>query len=161
MTPFAFTPSLISVPTFSPTLDGTQYTCTVTWNVAAQRYYLNCFNLSGERIFTVPVVESPPALDILAMSWDINTQTVQIQTRVNHGFPVGAEVLLLIENAFPSTYNGTALCLATGKDTLSYYLATNPGKATLLGDIGQLISMCAGYFNSTLIFRTGQFEVRP
>lgn len=41
---------------FIATLDGQQYTCTVTWNVFGQRYYLNIFTLDGTRILTIALV---------------------------------------------------------------------------------------------------------
>ena len=64
MTIFAFQPSQTSPYQFQPTFDGQEYTCIVTWNVFGQRYYVSCYNLAGDRIFTVPMVGSPLDYDI-------------------------------------------------------------------------------------------------
>ncbi len=61
---FAFAPSRRAVPQFSPTLDGSQYLCTVTWNLFGQRYYLGCYDLSGALQFFVAMVGSPLDYDI-------------------------------------------------------------------------------------------------
>jgi hypothetical protein len=160
MTPYLFTPSTITVPSFSPILDGSTYNCTITWNVSAQRYYLNCFNMDGQRVFTVPVVESVPSIPINSLSWDINTKTATAVTSYNHNFSIGQEVIMVIEGATPGAYNGTVMCLMTGPNSFRYYIPTDPGTATTFGYANYLISLTAGYFASTLIFRNSVFEVR-
>jgi hypothetical protein len=64
VTTYAFSPSVTSVFTFQPTLDGQTYNCTVTWNLAGQRWYLNVYNLSGDLIVSRAMVgsdiNSPP-----------------------------------------------------------------------------------------------------
>jgi len=40
-------------------------------------------------------------------------------------------------------------------------MQSDPGTVTSAGEVSFLINMCAGYFNSTMIFRNGQFEVNP
>lgn len=62
---FAFSPSATTTFNFQPTLDGTLYNVTVTWNVFGQRYYVNVFSQQGARICTVPMTASPN-------DWDIN-----------------------------------------------------------------------------------------
>ena len=48
---------------FTPVLDGSVYNCRITWNIAAQRWYLNITNNSGRRLLTVPVIASPQNRD--------------------------------------------------------------------------------------------------
>ena len=64
MTTFLFQPSNTTPFQFQPTLDGNIYNCVVTWNLFGQRYYLNCMDLSGNLIFCVAMVGSPPDRDI-------------------------------------------------------------------------------------------------
>ena len=59
-----FTPSATANFQFQPTLDGNTYTAIVTWNVAAQRYYINLYDLSNTRILTIAMVASPVGFDI-------------------------------------------------------------------------------------------------
>jgi hypothetical protein len=49
---------------FSPVLDGMVYRCQMKWNIAAQRWYLEITDNSGNRILTVPAVASPVGYDI-------------------------------------------------------------------------------------------------
>lgn len=49
---------------FSPILDGKIYDCRMKWNIAAQRWYLNITDNSGNRKLTMPVVASPVGYDI-------------------------------------------------------------------------------------------------
>jgi hypothetical protein len=158
---FPFHPSSIEAPTFSANLDGDQYNCSVTWNVAAQRYYVNCFNLSGARVFTVALVETPRALTIDQLAWNINRKVVQALLSVEHFFPLGQEVLLTLEGADQPLYNGTFLCLVDGPKTFSYYVGSDPGHAQQFGSVSQLVNLGGGYFNSTLVYRDNAFEVRP
>jgi hypothetical protein len=64
MTTFAFTPSNTTPFQFQPTLDGDIYNCLVKWGLFGQRWYLVCSDLSGNPIFTVAMVGSPPGYDI-------------------------------------------------------------------------------------------------
>lgn len=60
MTDFAFIPSVASLPyTFQPTLDGQPYSALIWWNVQAQRCYITVSDLSGNAIFTLPLIASP------------------------------------------------------------------------------------------------------
>lgn len=64
MTTFAFVPSSTSPFSFQPTFDGATYNVTVTWNIFGLRYYLNCSDMSGNPIFTLPLIGSPITDDI-------------------------------------------------------------------------------------------------
>jgi len=59
-----FAPTLAQPFQFQPTLDNQVYTCVVLWNVAGQRYYLNCYTLAGTLVFSRAMVGSPPDYDI-------------------------------------------------------------------------------------------------
>lgn len=58
MTTYAFTPSSNTAFQFQPTLDGTVFTVTVTWNVWG-RYYVNILTLQGIPVYTMPLIGSP------------------------------------------------------------------------------------------------------
>jgi len=49
---------------FQPTLDGAVYNCIATWNMFGQRWYINCYDLNGVRIFSLPIIGSPLNYDI-------------------------------------------------------------------------------------------------
>lgn len=59
MTTYAFSPSPTAPFQFQPTLDGATYNCVVTWNIFGNRYYVNCYNLSGTLVFCLPLISSP------------------------------------------------------------------------------------------------------
>ncbi|UGC97730.1 hypothetical protein PQD17_gp17 [Pantoea phage PdC23] len=64
MTNYAFTGNETKAITFTPTLDGTVYNASVTWNIAAQRWYITITSGDGTRLITRPMVESPADRDI-------------------------------------------------------------------------------------------------
>ena len=159
---FAFTPSRVSAPTFQPTLDGAQYTCVARWNLFAQRYYLNCTDLDGNRIFALPIVETPPAIAINTLTWSELTGLVTVTTQSRHGYVVGGAVTLTIAGCSPDAYNGAQLVTITGASTFTYPLSSDPGTNIVAGGASQMINMGAGYFTtSSLIYRNGSFEVSP
>jgi len=153
---FPFTPSQVAVPTFQPTLDNNVYVVTVTWNLFGQRYYVNCYDQSNDLIFSVALVETAPGLAIQSLAWNGETLQTILTTVAPHNF-----LKLTVENAVPAAYNGTYLMFVTGPSTLAYNQAAYPGALVTPGDLAYLVSMCAGYFNSTLVFRNNQFEVSP
>jgi hypothetical protein len=59
-----FTPTATQNFQFQPTLDGVVYTCLVTWNVSAQRWYISCYTLSGQLVVSMALVGSPVHYDI-------------------------------------------------------------------------------------------------
>lgn len=73
VTPFVV--SQTQVFQFQATLDGSAYNCTVTWNVDAQRWYLNVFDGTGTRVLTRAVVGSPPGKP-LSLVWGYFTSTL-------------------------------------------------------------------------------------
>ena len=65
MTTFVqFNPSPYANFQFNPTLDGTSYTATCTWNTYAPRYYINIYDNYGTLIVTNPLIASPDDFDI-------------------------------------------------------------------------------------------------
>lgn len=148
-------------PSFQPTLDGSIYTITLNANLFGQRYYLLCTDGLGNTIFNEPLIATPPSAPISTLSWSV-TMGVATVTMVNpHLYPLGSSASLTIEGASPTTWNGTYYMLATGPSTLTFPLMIDPGTMLSPGSLSYLISICAGYFNSTLIFRNGSFEVNP
>ena len=65
MTTFTqFTPAVDSNFSFSPTLDGLQYTVVVTWGLFGQRWIMNLYTLQNVLIVTIPLTGSPDGYDI-------------------------------------------------------------------------------------------------
>lgn len=56
-----FTPTSAGPFQFGATLDGQQYVCNVTWNLWAQRWYLNVYTTEGAVVLARALVASPPA----------------------------------------------------------------------------------------------------
>jgi hypothetical protein len=158
---FPFTPSGVQAPSFQPTLDGQVCTCTIKWNLFGQRYYVQCVDQDDDLVFNVALIESPPAMQLEALSWDAASLTAAATTTEPHGYALGSTINLTLSGASPSGYDGEYDMWATGDDDLMFSLSYNPGQATLFGSVSRLVSMSAGYFSSTLVYRSGQFEVSP
>ena len=148
-------------PSFSPTLDGSVYTITVTWNLFGQRHFVNCYDGSSNLVFTVALVETPPSLALEGLTWSAAALQVTATTLATHGFPIGSVIELTLVGANPATYNGSYDVFITGPSTFQFAMTTDPGSVVSCGSASFVISMCRGYFNSTLIYRNGQFEVSP
>lgn len=161
MTTFDFAPTLQANYQFTPTLDGSQYTALVNWNLFGQRYYLNVSDLEGNLVACLALVGSPDSVNLQALSWLRGRVTAV--TAVPHGYPVGSSIELTVSGVTPDDYNGTYLCLVTAANQLQYDLADFPGASTGLGRVSYDIDLMGGYFASTLVFRSGsqQFEVSP
>lgn len=63
-TTYPFTGDEVKAISFQPTLDGTVYSASVQWNLAAQRWYITITSSDGTRMITRPMVESPDDTDI-------------------------------------------------------------------------------------------------
>lgn len=164
MTIFPFQPSRQSAPQFTPTFDGQQYLVQVTASVRfGQRYYVQCSALDGTPQFFLPLIESDVGKAIESLTWDELTGEAQGVTSAPHGYEIGSSAELTISGASPSDYNGTFYVLITGPNSFSFPLplSTDPGASTVPGVLSYDISMTAGYFNSTLVYRNSQFEVNP
>lgn len=159
-TPFVPNPQVAF--SFQPVLDGATYNVTVTWNVFGQDYYVNIYDLNGNLIVNLPMVGSPPGVNISSLTWANGIVTAQT------AMPVGwvntyATMNLTLTGNTPDAYNGVFQSFITGPSMFTFPLASDPGLATTFGAVYYNISLTAGYFDSTLVFRTQSqnFEVSP
>jgi hypothetical protein len=167
-----FLPSNLVAPKFIVTLDGIDYQTVVTWNVAAQRYYVNIYGSDGTWIVTVPLIQTPPARGIEAVSYD-NLRRVVTVTMVDPSqwpiplssaglsIPPGTIVDYTLDNFDPPVFNATWRSLHVNDTTFSFPLATDPGEVLIVGSVSRLMNMVGGLFNSTFVYRNGAFEVTP
>lgn len=64
MTIIQFSPSLTANVQFQATFDGAAYNVVVTWSLYSKRYYVTVFTLQNRRVYTIPLIGSPPDADI-------------------------------------------------------------------------------------------------
>lgn len=172
MTTFPFTPSSVAPFSFSPTLDGDTYNCTVIWNLFRSSnnqnggWYLNVFSSGGALIVSRALTGSPTGIALESLTWADGTATAE--TAAPHGYNVGSVVALTVSGCAPDAYNGLVNALITGPDTFSYPISADPGPCTTLGMVAYNINLIGGipdkngnYFTSTLVFRqqSQQFEI--
>jgi hypothetical protein len=160
---YPFVPSPRQAPSFMPTLDGNQYNITVIWNVSSRRFYIQCKDLSGNLIFFVPLSETKSNNPLISLSYDSQNTRVIATTRDIIYYGMGSSFNVSIINTIPSGYNGSGMASVLNANQFFYPLSLGnyPGPATTLGSADVLISLCKGYFNSTLIYRNQVFEVNP
>jgi hypothetical protein len=158
---FNFTPSVTAAYQFQPTLDGQVYNCIILWSLFGQRYYIQIADLSGNIIVYEALTGSDTGVNISSLVW--NQGQVTLTTSAPHGYRIGAVIDLTVSGCAPAAYDGRFQCQITGRETLTYSLAANPGTATGFGALTYDISLVSGYFQSTLVFRKPnmQFEVNP
>jgi hypothetical protein len=146
-----------------PTLDGSQYNVTILWNVSSRRSYVQCQDLSGNLIFFVPLVETPPANSLTDLTYDSqNTRVVGTTSSIINA-PVGQSIDMSIIFTTPFGYNGSGIGFVLNENQFTYPLSMGnyPGVVTTLGALDIIISLTKGYFNSTLVYRDRVFEVNP
>jgi hypothetical protein len=155
------------------TFDGDNYNVIVTWNVSAQRYYVNIYALDGTWIVTVPLVQTPPARPMQSVIYDNLRRVITAQMTDPSTWPVplskaglltapGTIVDYTLENFDPAVLNATWRSLQVDVTTFSFPLANDPGEINILGSVTRLINMVGGLFKtSTFIYRNGAFEVNP
>jgi hypothetical protein len=158
---FQFLPNNRQAQSFMPTFDGVLYNVTIYWNISAQRYYVNCKDISGNLIFMVPLVGNMPPFQILSLSYDEFNQRVLAQIDIQYYMRIGRVIQANVINCVPQQYNGSGFLYLLSKDYLFYPMSTNPGPASVLGVVEYYISLTKGYFQSTMIYRNGYFEVNP
>jgi hypothetical protein len=166
-----FIPSNIVAPTFQATLDGNNYRIVVTWNVSAQRYYVNIYDMGGVWIVTVPLVQSPPSRAVEAVSYDIirRVLTVQLVDSIYFPVPIGSNLThpgvivdYTLENFDPPVLNGLQRSLHINDTTFSFPLPDDPGQINILGSVARYMNMVGGIFiTTTFIYRNGAFEINP
>lgn len=156
-----FQPTPRSPFSFQATLDGVVYTVIVTWNTFAQRWYVNVYDQNQILIVCTALVSTPDGQAIQSAAWSAGEVTLNLVEP--HGVQIGRAVRLSIQGILPDAYNGTHICVATASNQLTYALQADPGTVTVLGTAGTLISLVAGFFTSTLIYRetTSSFEISP
>ena len=155
-----FIPSLLQAPSFQVTLDGNIYNVTVTWNLAAQRYYINITQLDGTLVLCRALIGSPVGVEMESAVW--KNGTVTVKTQAPHTLQINATLNLTIEGVTPDGYNGQVSAFIIDQNTFTYLLSADPGKMTVTGSVSQNLDLIEGYFTtSTLVFRTAnsQFEV--
>lgn len=159
---FQYVPNNTAPYEFQPTLDGQAYIATVTWSFFGVRYYVNLYQADGTLVFSLPLVGSPIGTAIQSLTWE--NGYVRAKTIEPHGLLMLATINLSVSNCAPAAYNGEVRGFVTKEDEVMYPLATNPGKATMLGRVDHNVNLAAGYFTeSTLVYRepSQQFEVTP
>jgi hypothetical protein len=109
----------------------------------------------------VPLIECQPAYAIQSITYDEQNSRVVVATDLDHMFPIGEIINADIINCAPNGYNGSGYVTVLSKNEFYYPLMVDPGEPTILGGIEYLISMTEGYFQSTLVYRNGMFEVSP
>lgn len=168
-----FLPSNLFRPKFVATFDGTSYNVEVTWNISAQRYYINIYDLTGNWILTTPLVTTPPSRPIASVVYNNlrNVVTVQMTDPSQWPVPLSPEGLLTppgtmidytLDNFVPAVLNATWRSMQVTPTTFEFPLATDPGQVTVIGFVSRKLNMISGVFTtSTFIYRNGAFEVNP
>lgn len=168
-----FIPSNITAPNFLLNLDNSPYTCKITWNISAQRYYINIYGLDGTWITTVPLITTPPARAVDSVSFDLAKQLLTVTMLPPSEWPVplppggavikpGTMVDYTLSGFQPNTYNGLFRCFQVDGVTFTTPMANDPGPLVVVGNVNRLLNMAAGVFQtSTLIYRNGNFEINP
>jgi hypothetical protein len=168
-----FLPSNIKPFSFNALLDAGNYQITVTWNVSAQRFYINVYGLDGSWVITVPLIASPPARPIASVKYDPFMNQVLVTMVDPSLWPVplapgglvtkpGAMIDYTLEYFQPTAYNGIFRGMHINETTFSYPMATDPGSVLILGSVSRKLNMVQGVFAiSSLIYRNGAFEIDP
>jgi hypothetical protein len=159
---FPFSPPQNGPFQFSPTLDGQLYNAVVTWNLFANRWYVNLYSTDGTLIFALPLLGSVASVPIENIAWAHGF--AEVQTTQPHRFQLYATFNVFLSGISPVEYNGYTSIFVTGLDTFEYPLASFPGNATSFGAVDFPINICGGYFaTSTLVYREAAqiFEVNP
>lgn len=74
-----------------------------------------------------------PATDISTITW--TGSVVTVTTTTAHGIPSGDTVQVVIAGCTPTGYNGTFAGTATGTNTVTYPLVSDPGASTVEGTL--------------------------
>jgi hypothetical protein len=157
-----FLPSNTKVPSFMVVLDGRNYNISVTWNVSAQRYYINLSDMKGDWITTVPLITTPPGEPIASFTYDPLQGLATVVKQYGHRQRAGTIIRYTLMGFMPTSLNGTIRGLTLDDVTFSYPMVVNPGLVIRLGSVHRILDMVAGLFQrSTLCYRNGAFEVNP
>lgn len=168
-----FVPSNIRAPRISMTLDGQDCTVLITFNVSAQRYYINVYDNNNNWLLTVPLISSPPGRKIDTVVWDqfLGIVTVTLQNPELWPVPLshegiatkpGTVIEYTLQGFQPDTYNGKFLGLHVNSTTFTIPMVNDPGHLVMMGSAHRFLNMVGSIFRtSTLIYRNGAFQVDP
>jgi hypothetical protein len=167
-----FLPSTTTPFSFAATLDGAPYTIKTSWNVSAQRYYINVYSSTGAWVLTTALTQSPPARQIASVNFNPfqNVLEVDMISPLTSSFPLspggiyvkpGTIVDYTLEQFTPTTYNGLFRGMHVNETLFTVPMTTDPGALTIMGYVSRKLNMVAPLFTSTLIYRNGAFEVDP
>jgi hypothetical protein len=167
-----FIPSTIRPFSFNAMLDGTSYNVYVTWNVSAQRYYIDVYNNGGGWVITVPLFASPPARRIQSVVYDPFLLALQVTLISPDQWPIplssgglstapGTIIDYTLEGFTPDTFNGKYRGMHINETQFTIPMSTDPGQPVIVGSISRILNMVGSLFDSTLIYRNGTFEISP
>src|SRR5262245_32463407 len=152
-----FIPSNTVTPAFFADLDGRPHRVVITWNVSAQRYYINVYDTNGLWIITVPIMTTPPARSIASLVFD-PFQHVMVAKMVDPQFwPIplttaginispGTMVDYTLEQFQPFILNRKFRCLQIDELTFTFPIAKNPGPIIVMGNVSRMLNMVNGVF---------------
>lgn len=129
-----FTPSTTSVFGFQPVIDGVQYNATVTWNLYAQRYYLNLFDTGGNLILCTAIVGSGPRLGATLTWANVGGGVATATTASPHNIPIGQVANVRISQT-NTVFDGNWQVLSTGPTTVTYALPNPNENQPLAGQL--------------------------
>jgi hypothetical protein len=157
-----FVESTLNAPQFQVTLDAQPAVVVVTWNVSAQRYYVNIYNRDGVLIVARALVESPPGTALAALTWDQSRLVATATLAQPWRRQVGQVVDYAVRGCNPVGYNGVQRSLVLNDTQFEFELPTNPGPISLLGWVYRDFDMLQGWaVQSTMTFRDRRFTVIP
>jgi hypothetical protein len=158
---FTFRPSNTVAPSFQATLDGRLCNIVMTWNVAAQRYYINIYDTNGSLIVARSLVETSQSVPLNNLSWSNGIVTATLLTP-QYWRRIGRIVEQTISNCQPDGYNGVFKCINLSATKFSYDLIANPGNIIVSGLVDRRKDMLQPWFTtSTMFYRGGIFQVDP
>lgn len=158
---FRLVPSNTQAPSFSPILDGDPYTVVVTWNVSAQRFYINIYSVGGTLVCSVPLIASTSGVPLASLVYD-PAQKMMIATRAARFWrPIGQIVQFTLQDCDPASLNGQYDCTVMSATQFSFPIDSDPGPIKQPGSNQRYMDMLGPWFSSSMIFRNSQFEVRP
>ena len=153
-----FVPSTLAPFTFQATLlNGQQYNVVVTWNTFEERYYINVYDIGGNRIVTRGLVPCGPLMDA-TFTWAAGVATAACVSP--HLVPIGDPVNIRVTDT-DTGFDGTFQALATDPLTLTYQLPINPLQpASINGTVNFDLDLLVGYGIGSLFYHqdTQQFE---
>ena len=158
---YSFSPNNRKAPNYMMTFDGNTYSVTIIWNVSAKRYYVMCQTMDGSLVFLVPLVQTMVSYEITNLLYDEQNSRVVATVKTPFKLSIGQVFNANIINTSPIGYSGFGLASVLSENEFIYNITQNPGLPTVYGSVDILISIVQAYFQSTLIFRNGFFEVSP